>query len=54
LIRYIGQVYELGYGYFIGIELDETVGGCGNGTLYGMYYFLCDNGKAIFLRPNKI
>lgn len=54
LIKYIGQIVDLGFGYFIGIELDQTVAGCGNGTLWGKYYFGCDDGKAIFVRPNKV
>ncbi len=53
-IKYIGQIPELGYGYFVGVELDQPENGCGNGTLWGKYYFGCDNGKAIFHRPNKI
>jgi len=34
--------------------LDEAEAGCGDGTLWGKYFFGCDNGHAIFHRPNKI
>jgi tubulin-folding cofactor B len=53
-IRFIGRALEVGYGYFIGIELDEAVGDGGNGTIEGMHYFFGTEGHAIFVRPNKV
>lgn len=53
-VRFVGKVIDIGYGYFIGIELDEGVEGLGNGTIDGNYYFFCEQGKAYFTRPNKI
>lgn len=32
-IRYVGRAIEIGYGYFIGIELDQAIPEGGNGTL---------------------
>ena len=53
-IRFIGRALEVGYGYFIGIELDEPTPLGGDGTLDGMHYFFSTPGKAIFIRPNKV
>jgi tubulin-folding cofactor B len=53
-IRFIGRALEVGYGYFIGIELDEPTPQGGDGTLEGMHYFFSTPGKAIFIRPNKV
>lgn len=50
----MGKVPDLGFGYFVGIYLDEPQVGLGNGTYEGMYYFLCPEGHAYFERPNKI
>jgi tubulin-folding cofactor B len=47
-IKYIGKVIDIGYGWFIGIELDQPVPGFGDGTVEGMYYFMCDIGKGVF------
>lgn len=32
-VRFIGKVPEFGFGYFVGVLLDEAQGGLGNGTL---------------------
>lgn len=53
-IRFVGKVPDLGYGYFVGIMLDQPQQGLGNGTYEGLYYFYCPEGHAYFERPNKI
>ena len=53
-VRYVGKVPELGFGYFVGIVLDESQEGLGSGVLSGNYYFHCQNGFGYFDRPNKI
>jgi tubulin-folding cofactor B len=47
-IRFIGKVGELGFGWFVGIELDEPQVGLGNGIIGGMHYFFCDVGRGYF------
>ena len=44
----------MGYGYFIGVELDSPIEEGGNGTLEGMHFFFTTPGKAIFIRPNQL
>ena len=53
-IRFIGRALQVGFGYFVGIQLDDAIENGGDGTLEGMHYFFSEQGKAIFLRPNKI
>lgn len=53
-VRYVGKAPELGFGYFVGVLLDEPQVGLGNGTLSGNYYFHCEIGYGYFERPNKI
>ena len=53
-IRFVGKVQELGYGFYVGLILDEPQQGLGNGTYGGNYYFFCEEGQAYFERPNKI
>lgn len=53
-IRYVGKVPEIGFGYYVGVLLDEEFPGLGNGTMAGNYYFHCPNGKGLFERPNKV
>ena len=47
-VRFVGKVPELGFGYFIGILLDEPQVGLGNGTLSGNYYFYSEIGQGYF------
>ncbi|CAD8105286.1 unnamed protein product [Paramecium sonneborni] len=52
-VRYVGQVPEIGLGYFVGIELDEPTG-TNNGNIQGFQYFQCPQKFGIFVRPNEI
>lgn len=50
-VKYVGKVPELGFGFFIGVLLDEPLGDC-NGTQKGKKYFECEKKYGIFVRPN--
>ncbi|CAD8098468.1 unnamed protein product [Paramecium primaurelia] len=52
-VRYVGQVPQMGLGYFIGIELDEPTG-TNNGNIQGFQYFQCPQKFGIFVRPNEL
>ena len=52
-IKFIGKIKTHGFGYFIGVCLDEPSGN-GNGSVDGICYFQCPNKYGIFLRPNEI
>ena len=47
-VKYVGKVPDLGFGYFVGICLDEPQVGLGNGTYGGFHYFNCPEGYAYF------
>jgi dynactin complex subunit len=50
----VGKAAELGFGYFVGVVLDEPQVGLGSGTLSGNHYFFCEVGHGYFTRPNKV
>lgn len=52
-VKYVGKVKDLGFGYFVGIALDEPMGDC-NGTFKGKKYFECGEHFGVFVRPNYI
>lgn len=47
-VRFVGKVAELGFGYFVGVLLDEPQVGLGTGTLDGNYYFYSPVGQGYF------
>ena len=47
-VRFVGKCPELGFGYFVGVLLDEPQVGLGNGTLEGNYYFHSEIGCGYF------
>lgn len=53
VIQYIGEVPELGDGYFIGVTLDEPWGNC-DGGVNGVKYFDSFSKYAVFRRPDEI
>lgn len=52
-VKYVGMVKEMGYGFYIGVQLDEPVGE-NNGSVKGKKYFECDNKFGTFVRPNYV
>ena len=52
-VKYVGKVGDLGYGYFVGVLLDEPMGDC-DGTYKGKKYFECNKNYGIFVRPTYI
>lgn len=49
----VGQVPQMGLGYFVGVQLDEPYGG-NNGSIKGYNYFQCPLKYGIFVRPSEI
>ena len=52
-VKFVGKIRSHGFGFFVGIQLDEPVGD-GNGSLEGVNYFSCPKKFAKFVRPNEI
>jgi tubulin-folding cofactor B len=52
-VMYVGLVKEMGYGFFVGVKLDEPLGEK-NGTIGQKKYFECENGYGTFVRPNYV
>ena len=52
-VKYVGKVADYGYGYFIGVALDEPMGD-NNGSYKGKKYFECEMNYGIFVRPNFV
>lgn len=52
-VQFVGQVLEIGQGYFVGVKLDEKEGHH-DGSVKGVQYFQCEEGYGIFLRPVKV
>ena len=45
---------DIGFGYFVGVLMDEEHPGLGDGTLDGKHYFHTTIGHAYWDRPNKV
>jgi tubulin-folding cofactor B len=52
-VKYVGKVKGMGYGFWIGIALDEPMGDS-NGSFGDKQYFVCENNYGIFLRPTYV
>jgi tubulin-folding cofactor B len=52
-VVFVGMVKELGYGFFVGVKLDEPMGDT-NGEVKGKKYFTCQSNYGIFVRPNYV
>jgi tubulin-folding cofactor B len=52
-VKFVGIVKEIGYGFYVGIQLDEPTGE-NNGSVKGKKYFECDDKFGTFVRPNYI
>ena len=52
-VKYVGKVADYGYGYFIGVALDELMGD-NNRSYKGKKYFECEMNYGIFVRPNFV
>ena len=52
-VKFIGLVPYLGYGFFVGVKLDEPLGDS-DGKVKGKKYFDCDNKYGIFVRPDYV
>mmetsp|Transcript_17498 Transcript_17498/g.15359 ORF Transcript_17498/g.15359 Transcript_17498/m.15359 type:complete len:92 (+) Transcript_17498:535-810(+) len=52
-VKYIGQIPEIGEGWFIGVKLDEPFGK-NNGSAKGTQYFECMDKYGVFVRPDKV
>jgi tubulin-folding cofactor B len=52
-VVFVGLVPELGYGFFVGVKLDEPMGES-NGTVKGKKYFECESKYGTFVRPDYV
>ncbi len=52
-IKYIGLISSLGYGFFVGVKLDDPLGDS-DGTSKNKKLFECDKNFGIFVRPNYV
>lgn len=52
-IAYIGLVPQLGYGFYVGVRLDEPLGDC-NGYYKLKKYFECEENFGVFVRPTYV
>ncbi|CAK9107997.1 unnamed protein product, partial [Durusdinium trenchii] len=53
VVRYVGIVPEASPGVWAGIRLEEPVGK-NDGTVRGQFYFQCERGHGIFVRPDVL
>jgi len=53
LCMYLGRTLFNKKGIWVGLQL-ENAEGKHNGTVHGRKYFLCRDGKGVFVRPNRI
>jgi len=52
-VVFVGIVKELGYGFWIGVKLDEPLGDS-NGSVKNKSYFQCENKYGVFVRPDYV
>lgn len=52
-VKFVGLVKEIGYGFYVGIKLDEPLGE-NNGSIKGKKYFECEDKFGTFARPNYV
>jgi len=52
-VKFVGIINELGYGFWVGVKLDEPLGDS-NGQIKGRIIFECENKFGVFLRPYNI
>jgi tubulin-folding cofactor B len=52
-IKFVGIVKELGYGFWVGVRLDEPMGDT-NGKIKGKEYFTCEEKYGVFVRPDYV
>ena len=53
VVIFIGKMKSHGFGYFVGVQLDEPMGDC-NGTLDGVCYFQCLPKFGKIVRPHEL
>lgn len=52
-VMYVGIIPYLGYGFWVGVKLDEPMGDS-DGSVKGKKYFECSNKYGIFVRPDYL
>jgi tubulin-folding cofactor B len=52
-VKFVGMVKEMGYGFWVGIQLDEPLGE-NNGSVKSKVYFVCENKYGVFVRPDYV
>lgn len=52
-VMYVGKCKEMGFGFFVGVKLDEPMGDM-NGSVGGNKYFECENNYGLMVRPNYV
>lgn len=52
-VMYVGKCKEMGFGFFVGVRLDEPMGDM-NGAIGGKKYFECENNYGMMVRPNYV
>jgi tubulin-specific chaperone B len=53
LVMFVGLVPSLGYGFYVGVKLDEPTGDS-DGIVKGKKVFDCDKNYGIFVRPDNV
>lgn len=52
-IMYVGLCAQMGYGFWVGVKLDEPLGDS-NGVIKGKKYFECEANFGLFVRPDYV
>lgn len=52
-VKFVGLVKEIGYGFYVGVQLDEPLGE-NDGSVKGKKYFECEDKFGTFVRPNYV
>ena len=52
-VKFVGIVKDLGFGFWVGVQLDEPMGDS-NGSVKGKSYFSCENKYGVFVRPDYV